>query len=110
MVARAAARLRGGLAVRGALPINMGITDRRWVAAHLESHAGFRLLGRESTMTNVERKRYREIATEIRALFPMLKYPEALEELRLLAARYERLAKYLKRAPATPLLLKRQAG
>jgi hypothetical protein len=60
-------------------------------------------------MTEVERKRYREIATEIRALFPMLKNPETREELRLLAARYERLAKYLKKAPATPLL-KRQAG
>ena len=61
-------------------------------------------------MTAVERKRYREIATEIRALFPMLKNPETREELRLHAARYERLAKYLKQAPATPLLLKRQAG
>jgi hypothetical protein len=60
-------------------------------------------------MTEVERERYREIATEIRDLFPMLKHQETLEELRLLAARYERLAKYLK-APATPLLLKRQAG
>jgi hypothetical protein len=37
-------------------------------------------------MTEVERARYREIATEIRALFPMLKHPEALEEMRLLAA------------------------
>jgi hypothetical protein len=61
-------------------------------------------------MTEVERKRYREIATEIRALFPMLKHPETLEAMRLLAARYEGLARYLKRAPATPLLLKRQAG
>ena len=60
-------------------------------------------------MTEVERERYREIATEIRTLFPMPKYPETREELRVLAARYERLAKYLKRAPATPLL-RRQAG
>jgi hypothetical protein len=60
-------------------------------------------------MTAVERKRYRQIATEIRALFPLMKYPEALEELRLLAARYERLAKYLKRGPDSPLL-RRQAG
>ena len=48
-------------------------------------------------------------ATEIRALFPKLKHPETHEELRLLAARYESLAKYLKKAPATPLL-RRQAG
>jgi hypothetical protein len=61
-------------------------------------------------MTEVEREHYREMANEIRDLFPMLKHQETLEELRLLAARYERLAKYLKRAPATPLLLKRQAG
>jgi len=45
----------------------------------------------------------------IRALVPMLKYPETREELRLLAVRYERLAKYLKRAPDS-LLLRRQAG
>ena len=60
-------------------------------------------------MTEVERERYREIATEIRTLFPMLKYPETREELRLLAAGYERLAKYLEAAPDTPLL-RRQAG
>jgi hypothetical protein len=33
-------------------------------------------------MTEVERERYREMAAEIRALLPMLKYPEILEELR----------------------------
>jgi hypothetical protein len=60
-------------------------------------------------MTDVERQRYREIATEFRALFPMLKYPEALEELRLLAARYETLAEYVEAAPDSPLL-RRQAG
>jgi hypothetical protein len=60
-------------------------------------------------MTEVERERYREISTEIRALFPMLKHPETREELRLLAARYEKLAKYLKKVPAISLL-KRQAG
>ena len=60
-------------------------------------------------MTEVERERYREMAAEIRALLPMLKYPEILEELRLLAARYERLAEYLEAAPDTPHL-RRQAG
>jgi hypothetical protein len=60
-------------------------------------------------MTEFERKRYRQIATEIRALIPMLKYPEALEELRLLAARYETLAEYLGAPPDSPLL-RRQAG
>jgi hypothetical protein len=60
-------------------------------------------------MTQVERERYREIAAEVRALFPMLKYPETREELGFLAARYERLAKHLKRVPASPLL-RRQAG
>jgi len=60
-------------------------------------------------MTDVERKRYRQVATEIRALFPRLKHPEALEEMRLLAARYEALAEYLEAAPDTPLL-RRQAG
>ena len=60
-------------------------------------------------MTEVERERYRAIATEIRALFRMLKHPEALEALRLLAARYETLAEYLEPAPDSPLL-RRQAG
>jgi hypothetical protein len=60
-------------------------------------------------MTEVERERYREIATEIRTIFPILKHPETLEELRLLAARCERLAEYLEAAPATPLL-RRQGG
>jgi len=60
-------------------------------------------------MTKVERERFREIAIEIRALFPLLKYPETRAELRSLAARYERLAKYLEAAPDSPLL-RRQAG
>jgi hypothetical protein len=66
-------------------------------------------LRRKSTMTTVERERYREMAIEIRAIFPMLKHPETLEDLRLLAARYETLAKYVEAAPDTPLL-RRQAG
>jgi hypothetical protein len=52
-------------------------------------------------MTEVERERYREMAAEIRALLPML--------LRLLAARYERLAEHLEAVPDTPHL-RRQAG
>jgi hypothetical protein len=63
-------------------------------------------------VTDVGRQRYREdreVAIEIRDLFPMLKYPETRDELRLLAARYERLAEYLEAAPDTPLL-RRQAG
>jgi hypothetical protein len=61
-------------------------------------------------MTEAERKRYRKVAAEIRALFHMLKYPETREGLRLLAARYEKLAKYLKRATPVCPLLRRQAG
>jgi hypothetical protein len=49
------------------------------------------------------------IEPEICALLPMLKYPEILEELRLLAARYERLAEHLEAVPDTPHL-RRQAG
>ena len=60
-------------------------------------------------MTDVEREHYREVATEIRELFSVVKHPEAAEELRLLAARYERLAEYLEGAADTPLL-RRQAG
>jgi hypothetical protein len=46
-------------------------------------------------MTDVEREQYREMAKEIRALIPMLKNIEAAMDLRLLALRYERLAKHL---------------
>ena len=45
--------------------------------------------------------RYREMARDIRALVFMLKHSEAIEDLRLLAARYERLADYLEAAPAS---------
>ena len=61
-----------------------------------------------------ERERYREVATEIRALFRMLKHPEAVEELRLLAARYEWLAEYPEAGLGTlkhrPFQYRRQAG
>ncbi len=61
-----------------------------------------------------ERERYREVATEIRALFGMLKHPEAVEELRLLAAHYERLAEYpeggLSNPKHRPFQHRRQAG
>jgi len=60
-------------------------------------------------MTDVEREHYREVATEIRELFSVVKHPEAAEELRLLAARYERLADYLE-GVADTALLRRQAG
>jgi hypothetical protein len=39
--------------------------------------------------------RYREMASAILAMVPLLTYPEAIADLRRLAARYERLAKYL---------------
>ncbi len=60
-------------------------------------------------MTDVEREHYREVATEIRELFSVVKHPEAAQELRLLADRYERLADYLEEVTETPLL-RRQAG
>ncbi len=60
-------------------------------------------------MTDVEREHYREVATEIRELFSVVRHPEAAQELRLLADRYERLADYLEGAADTALL-RRQAG
>ena len=39
---------------------------------------------------------YREMASEIRDLIPLLLHPESVADLRLLADRYERLAHYLK--------------
>jgi hypothetical protein len=44
---------------------------------------------------------YREVAEAIRALGPLLKHSEAVDDLRLLAARYEKLAHYLEGRPAT---------
>ena len=38
---------------------------------------------------------YREMASEIRDLIPLLLHPESVADLRLLADRYERLAHYL---------------
>lgn len=60
-------------------------------------------------MTDVEREHYRQMATEIRELFCMIKHAEAAEELRLLADRYERLADYAQSVADSPLL-RRQAG
>jgi hypothetical protein len=60
-------------------------------------------------MTDGEREHYREVATEIRELFSVVRHPEAAQELRLLADRYERLADYLEEV-ADSLLLRRQAG
>lgn len=45
---------------------------------------------------------YREMASEIRDLIPLLLHPETVADLRSLAARYERLADYLEVAPHTP--------
>jgi hypothetical protein len=44
---------------------------------------------------------YREMASEIRDLLPLLLHPQAVADLRLLADRYERLAQYLELAPAS---------
>jgi hypothetical protein len=57
---------------------------------------------------------YREMASEIRDLIPLLLHSEAGADLRLLADRYERLAHYLEglhgTVPDTPLEIRRQAG
>jgi hypothetical protein len=42
---------------------------------------------------------YREMASEIRGLIPMLLHAQALADLRLLADRYERLAHALEVVP-----------
>jgi hypothetical protein len=56
---------------------------------------------------------YRDMASEIRDLIPLLMHPQAVADLRWLADRYERLAHYLERVPGalpdTPLE-HRQAG
>jgi hypothetical protein len=57
---------------------------------------------------------YRDMASEIRDLIPLLMHPEAVADLRLLADRYERVAEYLQLVPGTlpdtPLEYRRQAG
>jgi hypothetical protein len=57
---------------------------------------------------------YRDMASEIRDLIPLLIHPEAVADLRLLADRYERLAEYLQLEPAalpdTFFECRRQAG
>jgi hypothetical protein len=45
---------------------------------------------------------YGAMASEIRDLIPLLLYPQAIADLRLLADRYERLAQGLKVVPDTP--------
>jgi hypothetical protein len=56
---------------------------------------------------------YRDMASEIRDLIPLLVHSQAVADLRLLAVRYERLAHYLEvvhgTLPDTPLE-HRQAG
>ena len=44
---------------------------------------------------------YRDMASEIRDLIPLLIHPQAVADLRLLADRYERLAHYLEVVPGT---------
>jgi len=55
-------------------------------------------------MTNAD---YHYMASEIRDLIPLLVHPQAIADLRLLADRYERLARYLEVHPGqlldTPL-------
>jgi hypothetical protein len=46
--------------------------------------------------------RYRELASAILALVPMLEHREAIDDLRRLAARYEWLAQYLEEAKIAP--------
>lgn len=62
-------------------------------------------------MTNAD---YRDMASEIRDLIPLLVHSEAVADLRVLADRYERLAHYLevipRALPDTPLEHRRQAG
>jgi hypothetical protein len=59
-----------------------------------------------------ESVRYREMANDIRALVPLLQHPhtEAAWDLRLLAIRYERLAKFLETGCAAERDVIRQAG
>lgn len=49
-----------------------------------------------------EASRYREEANRVRALIPWVKRPEAIEYLRTLAERYEKLADQLGAAGASP--------
>ena len=57
---------------------------------------------------------YRYMATEIRDLIPLILHPQAMADLRLLADRYERLARYLEvvpgKLPDTRCESRRQAG
>jgi hypothetical protein len=57
---------------------------------------------------------YRDMASEVRDLIPLLLHPQAVADVRLLADRYERLAHLLEVAPGTlpetPLEYRRQAG
>jgi hypothetical protein len=56
---------------------------------------------------------YRDMASQIRDLIPLLIHPQAVADLRLLADRYERLAHYLEAqgtVPNAPHELRRQAG
>jgi len=52
---------------------------------------------------------YREMAAEIRDLVPLLLHSQTAEDLRSLAARYERVADFLEASSSVPPL-RRQAG
>ena len=64
----------------------------RWRTDNLEQPAQPRYM-----MTQAD---YRAMASEIRDLIPLLLHSESIVDLRLLAARYERLAHCLERWPA----------
>jgi hypothetical protein len=57
---------------------------------------------------------YRDMATEIRDLIPLVIHPQAAADLRVLADRYEKLSRYLEavpgRLPDTFFEYRRQAG
>ena len=57
---------------------------------------------------------YRDMANEIRALVPLLIHPKTVADLRALADRYERLARYCEARPGalpdTPLEYRREAS
>ncbi|MGO9804596.1 MAG: hypothetical protein ACLPTM_04430 [Steroidobacteraceae bacterium] len=62
-------------------------------------------------MTNAD---YRDMASEIRDLIPLLLHAQAVADLRLLADHYERVAHYLEMVPGalpdTLVEYRRQAG
>jgi hypothetical protein len=72
-------------------------------------HGSYALPVNREVGTLMTQADYRHMATEIRELIPLLVHPQAIADLRLLAARYEKLAEHLEATPETPWL-RRQAG